>query len=249
MNTENARQQKRSVVSFGVFLATLVIVVITSITAIFPALVIRTLGGVEDYSGINPFEIGIWAYPLLFTNLFILGIAILYFKNRIPQPVIKSIRFILNFEVSKEVAFLVITVLVGFYIVFTVPELSTKELWPDYNIRVKPMLEKWTIADITKGFDYHVRYFLLTTSMNVFGNYKAIPFIASIALLVLTYLITTEITKKRFAGIVSILIVLQSNTFLTYDTSPTYENFWILFYLLSLYTIYKRWPFSPISFI
>lgn len=249
MTTENTSRQKRSFVSLGIFLATLVVIVITLTTTIFPALVLRTLGGVEDYSGINTFEIGIWAYPVLITNLIILGMAILYFKNRIPQQVIKLVRFILNFEVSKEVAFLVITVLVGFYIVFTISELSTIEPWPDYNLRVKPALEKWTIADITKGFDYHVRYFLLTTSMNIFGNYKVIPLIASTALLVLIYLITTEITKKRFAGLVSILIVLQSNTFLTYDTSITYENFWILFYLLSLYIIYKKWPLSPISFI
>ena len=249
MNTENVWYKRSGIVSWAIFLATLVVVLITLTTAIFPALVLRTMGGVEDYSAINPFEIGIWAYPLLITNFIILGIVILYFKNKIPQPVIKSVRFILNFEVSANVASLVIIILLGLYVVFTVPELSTKEPWPDYYRGVKPMLEKWTINDITKGFDLHVRYFLITTSMNVFSNYKVIPFIASLALLVLTYLITTEISKKRLAGTVSVVIVLQSGTFLTYDTSITYDNFWTLFYLLSLYIIYKKWPLSPISFI
>lgn len=249
MNTETPSHQRKSFVSLAIFLAALVVVLLALTTVLFPALVLRTFGGIEDYSGINPFEMGIWTYPVLSTYFVIFGTAILYFKNRIPQPVIKSIRFILNFEVRRGVTFLVIIILLGLYIIFTAPELSTKEPWPDYYNVVKPILEKWTIADVAKGFDFHVRYFLITTSLNIFGNYKVIPFIASIALLVLTYFITTTITKKRFAGIVSILIVLQSGTFLTYDTSTTYDNFWTLFYLLSLYTVYKKWPFSPISFI
>ncbi|MGI0021718.1 MAG: hypothetical protein ACRD9Q_02545, partial [Nitrososphaeraceae archaeon] len=96
---------------------------------------------------------------------------------------------------------------------------------------------------------YYLTLFLVSTSKKVFDNDKVIPFISSIALLVLTYLITTEITKKRFAGIVSMVVVLQSGTFLIYDTNAAYPNFWILFYLLSLYMIYKKWPISPISFI
>jgi len=45
------------------------------------------------------------------------------------------------------------------------------------------------------------------------------------------------------------VILLQSNLFLTYDTTVAYSNFWILFYLLSLFLIYKSWPLSPVSFL
>jgi len=45
------------------------------------------------------------------------------------------------------------------------------------------------------------------------------------------------------------VIVLQSNVFLMYDTSVSYPNFWILFYLLSLYLILKKWALSPISYL
>ena len=44
------------------------------------------------------------------------------------------------------------------------------------------------------------------------------------------------------------ILVLQSNIFLTYDTSAAYSNFWILFYVLSLYLVLKKWQFSHISF-
>jgi len=44
-------------------------------------------------------------------------------------------------------------------------------------------------------------------------------------------------------------ILLHSQTFLLFDTSPTYSNYWTLFYLLSLYLITKRWQFSSISYV
>ena len=45
------------------------------------------------------------------------------------------------------------------------------------------------------------------------------------------------------------IIVLQSYTFLRYDTIAIYDNFWTLFYLLSLYFILKKWYLSGISYI
>jgi len=37
--------------------------------------------------------------------------------------------------------------------------------------------------------------------------------------------------------------------FLTYDTTVSYTNFWILFYLLSLFLVYKFWLLSPVSYL
>jgi len=85
--------------------------------------------------------------------------------------------------------------------------------------------------------------------MILFGNYAVIPFLASIALVIMVYFFTKQITNKRFAGLVAAIILLQSNVFLTFDTSVAYTNFWILFYLLSLYFMYNAWPLSPISYI
>ena len=231
-------------------MAALGVVLITITTVVFPALILRSLGGFEDHMGVNPFETGVWTYPFLITNLVLLGIGIVYFKNKLPQSIAKSIRFIFNFEISAQVACIVIICLIGIYISFSVSELFDDVYDPDYYERVKSWLENWSITDInTVGLWYHLQLFLLTTSMKVFGSYEVVPFIASIALPVLTYLVTAEISKKRFAGIVSMVIVLQSGIFLIYDTSVSYPNFWILFYLLSLYLIYKKQPLSAISWL
>jgi hypothetical protein len=160
----------------------------------------------------------------------------------------KLIEFIFNFEISRNIAFVIIIVLLGIFVVSTVSQLSVPEQWVDYPT-IRQQYQSWTVADIIKGMDTHVNFFLLAASLHIFGNDKVIPFFASMALLILVYLTTAEITKKRFAGIISMVVVLQSNTFLTYSTSSTYNNFWILFYLLSLYLIVKRWPISPLSYI
>ena len=83
---------------------------------------------------------------------------------------------------------------------------------------------KFTIQNALEGntnysaIEPHVKYSLLIISEKIFGDYRVIAFFASIGLLITTYFITAEITKKRIPGILSMLLVLQSNTFLTYDT-------------------------------
>ena len=244
------KPQRTSFLTWTIFLGTLITALISLIPAVFPALLLRSFGGLEDFVGINPFEIGIWAYPLLISNFVLLGLAFLYVKNRLPRLISKSIKFVFNFEVSKKVAFFVVVILIGMYIIFTVGELFNGKYQADF----KEHFENWfNLYDVTK-FDItpignHVLFFLVTSSQEVFENYKVIPFVASIGLLVLTYLFTVELSKKRFAGIVAMVIVLQSNIFLMYDTSITYPNFWILFYLLSLYLIIKKWSLSPISYV
>ncbi len=254
MKLKKSELQFSSLVSWAVFLTTLVMIIMSVISATFPNLLLSSFGGFEDHLDINPFETGIWAFPLLITNFIIFGLTILYIKKRLTQLLTSSIKFIFKFEVSSKIAFFVITILIGFYIIFSVGELFDGKFQPDYTERVKGWLENFSFTKIdTEGFNApglggYLHTMLGSTSIQVFDNVKVIPFLASIALLVLTYFITFEITKKRFAGIVALVIVLQSGVFLHYDTGITYPNFWILFYLLSLYLIYKKWPLSPIPY-
>jgi len=244
-----ANIKQESFVLWVIFLTALSAVLIAVCTVVFPNLVIMTMSTIPEYFDVNPFESGIMSYPFLIANFILLGIVILYLKGRLPQKITNSIKFILNFEISTRMSLLIMLLLIGGFIVFTVNQLFTEEGFDDYYNRVKPTLQTWTIHDITKGFDLHVKYLLITASMKIFGSYRVIPYFASISLLVLAYFFTKLITKSRFAGIVSMVILLQSAIFLIYNSSVAYDNFWTLFYLLSLYAIYKFWPLSPISFI
>lgn len=236
-------------ISLAVFLPTITVVLITISSIIFPSLI---MGSVDEFKypvDIDRFELGIWAFPLLITSFIVFAIHILYFKNKLPNQVANSLRFIFNFEVPTQVAFLAVLILLGIYIVFNVEELYEKERWEDFNRKQEPRLENWNFQKIIKKPKMpHLDLFLGNVSMTIFDSYRVIPFLGSIALLVLTFLLSMELSKKRFAGLVSLVVVMQSGNFLTYDTLITYPNFWIVFYILSLYLIYKKWPLSPFSY-
>lgn len=195
----------------------------------------------------NQFEFGILFIPLLLSNLTLLTIGVLNYKKKLPVLIKAPINFIFNFEISRKVAVIVITSLLILYIGFSVEELQYEETLGDFP-GVKKNAENFVFENVT-GVGPHLRYFLLHISLNFFGNIRIIPFIASITLLILTYYITFKISEKRFAGIVAMIILLQSHLFLEYDTTATYTNFWTLFYLLSLYLIYKKWYLSPIAYV
>ena len=138
--------------------------------------------------------------------------------------------------------------------VFTTPEIFLDESTqaPDYGIflaaKEKFPFGKTTFTEASEQNDRYVRMILLITSLEVFQNVKLLPFLGSIALLLVTYILTNEITKNRVAGIISMLFLLQSYTFLRYDSFAMYENFWVVFYILSLYLIYKKFFTSAISY-
>jgi len=240
---------KQNLVSYAVFSVTLVVVLISISSILFPALIVRTASPFQD-SLINPFELGALASSFFITNFVLLGITILHYTEKLPNIIRQSIKFIFDFELTPRIAFTVIGILIGIYVILSANELVNEEDWADYIV-TRSATETWNVGELNlgNGFLLGFKYFLLYESLNIFGNIRVVPFIASILLLLLTYFITVEISKKRFAGIVAMTILLQSNVFLSYDTSATYANFWILLYLLSLYLIYKRWYLSPISYI
>jgi len=256
-NSQESKSPTKSsnTVSWAVFLFSLSIVLISLVTVVFPALIASNNSSIHELKnlGLNPIEVnplilGVWAIPLFVTNFVVFALTIVYFKKKLEGRIKKSIDFVFEFEVSKKIAIVIIVILLGIYVAASAGDLTTVEDWEDYP-GVKTRVDRWEIEQITTGFEPHVRFFLIKSSMFLFGYDRIIPFIASISLLLLTYFFTKEIAKKRFAGIIAMVILLQSNVFLTYDSTVAYTNFWILFYLLSLYLIYKAWPLSPISYL
>jgi len=237
------------IIPWIVFLFSISIVLISFVSVIFPALILAsdtvTIPGIEPVTP-DPFDTGVWSGGVIISSVIIFALAWLHHKKKIPS-LSKYFEKIFSFEISKKTSLIVLAILLIIYIVASAGELSIQENYEDYK-GVEKRLETWSI-DSVSSFEPHVRYALLSVSMGIFGNYKIVPFIASIALLITTYLLTTKITNKRFAGIVSTIILLQSSVFLTYDTTVSYTNFWILFYLVSLYMAYRFWPLSPVSYL
>lgn len=244
---EKAAQTK---IPWLVFVFSITIVLISFVSVVFPAILSSDVSDILGISRVGPnqFEPGMWAAPLVISNGFVFGIFAAYKKGKLPKGIENNLKKIFNYEISKKTAFIAMIVLLVIYTAYTAGELGAVEKLEDY-VGVKNRVDNWDISQVSNVSEPHVNYFFLKASMILFGNYRVIPFLASIALLVTTYFLTKEITQKRFAGIIAFMILLQSSLFLTYDTTVSYSNFWILFYLLSLYLLYRFWPLSPISYL
>ncbi len=248
-NAKKPELGTNSTIPWIVFLFSISIVLISFISVVFPALILVSdtirIPGIGPVTP-DPYETGVWSGGVIISSIIIFSLALLHHKKKI-KPLSALFEKIFSFEISKKVSLIVMAILLVIYVSASAGELSTQETLEDY-VGVKKRLDTWSL-DTISSFEPHVRYFLLSSSMDLFGNYKVVPFLASITLLIVTYLITTTITQKRFAGIVATIILLQSSLFLTYDTTVSYTNFWILFYLISLYAVYRFWPLSPVAYL
>ena len=243
-----------NVLSYLVFLSTISIVIISLFAIIFPGFFISIYFpyNVE----IVPFEPSIWLIPVSSFSFVFLVLGFVYYKRKLPVQVYKCIQFILNFEISKRITVILGIIIFVFYIGFSVNELSINEdgQFPDdYDILITA-LQIWPSTEsddiyVQEQNSRYVRMLLLGTSLEIFQNIKILPFVASISLLIVTFFLTYQISHKRFSGIVALLIILQSHTFLFFDTVAVFENFWILFFLISLYLINRKWQLSPILYL
>ncbi len=237
-----------------IFIATIIVIFLIYIPIVFPALFSSLVGSYSDTIN-NPFEFGHQAFILIISNVIILGFGFANYKQKLPTQLQNIIERVRSFEISKKTTIIVFIIIMGIYIGLSAPELFLDEAlqWDDYIV-LETALELWPDGESDNPYvqeqnDRYVRMFLLDTSLNTFQNIKFLPFIASIAVVFFTYLLTTQICQKRFAGIISMIVLLQSNIFLKYDTIAVYENFWVLFYLISLYVLKKGWFLSPIFYI
>jgi len=249
---ENNLQLNR--IALPIFIITIIVILLVYTPIIFPALFSSLVGNYSDEIS-APFEFGHHALILIISNIIIISIGIAYYRKKLPNQLQNIIEKIRLFEISKRNTLIIFIIIMAIYIGFSIPELFLDESvdWDDYVV-LESALELWPDGEsdnvyVQEQNDRYVRMFLLDTSLDVFQNIKFLPFIASILVVFFTYALTTQICQKRFAGIIAMVVLLQSNIFLKYDTIAVYENFWVLFYLISLYVIKKRWFLSPIFYI
>jgi len=196
----------------------------------------------------NTFELGLWAFPLLISNSIFATILIIY-KFQKNNSFTRSITSILNFDISKKITLLFLIVIFSIYLAFSIDEFFYEEQGlGDYNVLLPGIENPQLVYEGGHVNYFYLRHLILKFSLDFLNNIRILPFISSLALLSLTYLFSVKISGKRISGIIALIIVTQSNLFLLFDTTATYENFWTTFFLLSLYLIYTKPFLSPISF-
>lgn len=236
-----------------VFVFAIIIVGINLLSVIFPALIFSHFGSIisDKY---DAFELGTNSALLIIGSIILIPLGLLYQKNKITSfsSLINKIR---SFEITKKQSLIAGLAILIIYIIVASPEISISEItqWADYGILITGLetFPETNSGDfsIDEQNSRFIRMILLGFSQDYLGNIKIIPFIASISVVALVGLITVDISHRRIAGLIAMIILLQSYTFLEYDTVAVYENLWVMFFLLSIYTIQKRWYLSGIMYL
>jgi len=234
----------KPIISHLVFLFSITITTLTIIPALFPSLYSSLhresiITSVDQFDfNINPLEPGLFFIPIIGTGVLVLVISII-----IKFKVIK----VRSIDLSKKYSYISIIIILSIFTILSYEDVTEPEVHEDW-VFLKEGLMKWPPEKIV--YEHHVKMFLLSSSFIIFGNYKVIPFLGSMALIVMTYLLTNKITDSRLAGVIAAVIILQSNLFLSFSTTAVYSNFWILFYMISLFMIvHKTWFLYPVTYV
>ena len=251
LNKDFERKTNRAVVwficSIGIF-----VVLLSLISVVFPGLIISIVD--TNLFG-QTFEMGTMGIPFLIVNVIIVSLITLGIKQKLPNSFTNVIQKILSFDISKRNSFVILIIILSIYVIVTVNELTIYELdqYGDFLVLEKA-IKMWPEQEsenkyLAEQLDRHVRMVLFIASEEIFHNVKIIPYLASIFLLITTYFLTVKLSEKNFTGLIAVVLVLQSSTFYIYDTIAIYANFWVLFYVFSIYLIFKKPKFSSIFFI
>jgi len=244
--------QNQQQVSKIIFALCLSIILISFVSLIFPTFLVELVidEPILDQSKreVNIYEFGVLAPTIITANAIFFGLLVVHKLNKLPNRISKIISKVTVNDISKKTCVIVMIILFIVYFVFSFDEFQREEFeLGDYKGAEKG----------ARNFEFNdnaiispqLRYFFLHASLVLFDNIRIVPFLASISLLLITFFLTLELTKKRIAGVIAFGVLLQSNLFLLFDTTSAYENFWTAFYFFSLYLIFKKPIGSHVSFV
>ena len=249
---ENFKRNPNGLIVWFICAIGIFVVLLSSVSIVFPGLIISIVD--VNLFG-EPFEIGTMGIPFIIINIIVFSLIFLHLKKRLPEIFTIISEKIFSFDLSKRNSFVILGIILTIYIATSANELSINEVeqYGDYLV-LERAVNVWPEQEaenkyLAEQLDRHVRMALLVASEEVFHNIKVIPYLASIFLLITTYFLTVKLSDRNFTGLVAVILILQSSTFYIYDTIAVYENFWVLFYVFSIYLIFKKPKFSSIFFI
>ena len=186
-------KNSNNLISLIIFSLGFIVVLLSSVSIVFPGLVISIVD-------VNPFgesfEIGAMGIPFIIVNVIVFSLIFLYLKQRLPGIFFSISEKIFSFDLSKKNSLIFLIIILAIYVASSANELTIYELnqYGDFLI-VKDALEIWPDGKsdnvyVTEQLTRHVRMILLVASDEIFDNIKIIPYIGTILLLVTTYFLT-----------------------------------------------------------
>ena len=180
MNTDITTKNS-SLITCIIFSCTALLVLLSLVSVIFPALIISNFGSIQN--NLDQFEIGNNAFMLIGVNLLVFGLGFVYYK-RYSSQFSDGLDKLRGFDISKKTALIVTLVILIIYVGFTFSELYLDESkqFSDYyilttSLKLFPSTDTGDVY-LDEQNSRFVRMLLLGVSQNIFDNIKIIPFIS-----------------------------------------------------------------------
>ncbi len=159
---------------------------------------------------------------------------------------------ITSIRTKRNIAWSFLAIIMASYATPLVQELDDQEPYPDYYNNILPI---YMGCDLTQFFDIikitnrnFLKEWFNCFSYKVLGNDRVLPFAFSIGLVYLVYLLGHSITNDRLIGLIASLAFSINPMLTRYDTSPTYDQAWAFFVILSVVLLYRKSIIGPLCY-
>lgn len=163
---------------------------------------------------------------------------------------------------NKTYCTLIATMILASYSLNLVKEIDDTDPYPDYWENIIPMKMKcdYSISHMKLVFENgsltyqkvnergFLKYWANCFSYQYLGNDRILPIVFSVVIVYLTYVLANQITGNRIIGLISMAAISLNPMLTKFDSSPTYDQMWSMFFLLSLVLIYKKPLLGIVSF-
>lgn len=140
---------------------------------------------------------------------------------------------------NKRSSLILLFALIGVFSVWHVSEVFQPETYQYTTNFVNPYLENCSLLELP-DLRAPLKLYTLCFSDQIFGNARIAPFLFTISLFPLTYLLTVKITKSYQAGMLATAILFGSKIIGLLGPTVAFSPDWAVTFFGSIYMIYKK---------
>jgi hypothetical protein len=156
---------------------------------------------------------------------------------------------------EKKIAWIILAMILGQYSFQLIQEWNDTETYEDYAMYLIPFYERCTLTKFehfeeNNGGIYRnsLKSWLNCLGYQAFTNDRILPSLFSLGCVYLVYLLGHSMSKDRIVGLIAASALMTSPLLTKFDTSPTYDQAWAFFFLLSMVLLYRMPKASPLVY-
>ena len=140
---------------------------------------------------------------------------------------------------DRRTALLILTGIMSLFVIWHYSETIPEETYVYSTDFVKPYLSTCSISELP-NHRAPLKLYSLCFSDQVFGNPKTIPFLFSVLLFPVTFLLASRICKNYTCGVMACSLLLGSKIIGLLGPTMAFSPDWALLFMGSIYAIYRK---------